>query len=235
MSELMLSESERVTRSDLVKIETPQATATWRPVSHIAIAELVTLEAQKRGYAITDEEYGISKNHKKMFGTLKFHPDGHPEYSRALGFRNSHDKTLAVGICAGLRIMVCDNLMFSGSDITLSRKHTSGIEIKPMIADAFSNLEHHFIRLERDVDGLKVQSITVTGAKLLTVKAADFGVINSSDIIPVLNEFRTPRHEEFADKNRWSLYNSFSEVAKKYSPARANQFYRGIGKLFELS
>ena len=82
---------------------------------------------------------------------------------------------------------------------------------------------------------MKVQSISVSGAKLLTVKAADFGVINSSDIIPVLNEFRTPQHEEFADKNRWSLYNSFTEVAKKYTPARANQFYRGIGKLFDLS
>ncbi len=122
-----------------------------------------------------------------------------------------------------------------GGESTIRRKHTSGIEIEELIPRAFDNLEHQFIRLERDVDGLKIQSISVSGAKLLTVKAADFGVINSSDIIPVLNEFRTPQHEEFADHNRWSLYNSFTEVGKKYTPARSNQFYRGLGKLFELS
>jgi len=165
MNDLMLSKSTRVNRSDLINIETPAPTVSWRPVPHIKIAELITNEAQSRGYAITSEEYGLNPAGTKMFGTLRFHPEGNPEYSRALGFRNSHDKSLAVGLCVGLSIIVCDNLMFAGSDITLSRKHTSGIKIEPMIENAFSSLDHRYIRLERDVEGLKMQSITVTGAK----------------------------------------------------------------------
>jgi uncharacterized protein DUF932 len=235
MSNLILHcGSERVSRSDLKDVLTPVPTSTHKPVPHIQIAELICHEAQHRGYAITSEEYGLNPTGSKMFGVLRFHPEGNPEYSRALGLRNSHDKSMSVGLTVGLSVLVCDNMCFGGES-TIRRKHTSGIEIEELIPQAFENLEHQFIRLERDVDGLKIQSISVSGAKLLTVKAADFGVINSSDIIPVLNEFRTPRHEEFADKNRWSLYNSFTEVAKKYTPARSNQFYRGIGKLFELS
>lgn len=235
MSDLILHcGSERVSRSDLKDVLTPMPTATHKPVPHIQIAELICYEAQRRGYAIQNEEYGLNPAGTKMFGVLRFHPEGHPEYSRALGFRNSHDKSMAVGLTVGLSICVCDNMCFGG-ETTIHRKHTSGIEIEELIPEAFSNLEHQFIRLERDVEGLKMQSITVTGAKLATVKAAEFGAINSSDIIPVIQEFRNPRHEEFAEHNRWSLYNSFTEVCKKYTPARADTCYRKLGQLFELS
>lgn len=234
MNELMLSNSERVSRSDLVEIPIPERTKSYMPVPHHEIAELICNEAQSRGYAITNEEYGLNPTGKKLFGLLRFHPEGNPEYSRALGFRNSHDKSMAVGLTVGLSVLVCDNMCFGG-ETTINRKHTSGIDIIDLIPQAFDNLDHQFIKLERDVDGLKLHSITVTSAKLMTVKAAEHGIINSSDILPVLNEFRTPRHEEFAEHNRWSLYNSFTEVAKKYTPARADQCYRGLGKLFDLS
>ena len=235
MNDLLLHcGSERVCRTDLASIATPEATDTWRPVPHITIAELISQEAQYRGYAITSEEYGLNPAGSKMFGVLRFHPEGNTEYSRALGFRNSHDKSMAVGLTVGLSVLVCDNMCFGG-ETTIQRKHTSGIDITDLISQAFDNLDHQFIRLERDVEGLKMRSITVTGAKLMAVKAAERGAINSSDIIPVLKEFRNPSHEEFAEHNRWSLYNSFTEVAKKYTPARADTCYKKLGQLFELN
>lgn len=235
MSELLLHcGSERVSRSDLKDVLTPAPTATHKPVPHIQIAELICYEAQRRGYAIQNEEYGLNPAKTKMFGVLRFHPEGHPEYSRALGFRNSHDKSLAVGLTSGLSVLICDNLCFGG-ETTIHRKHTSGIEIEGLIPEAFDNLEHQFIRLERNVEGLKIQALTISSAKLMTVKAAEINAINSSDIIPILQEFRKPGHEEFRERNKWSLYNSCTEIAKKYSPARADQAYRKLGKLFELS
>ncbi|MCK5844009.1 MAG: DUF932 domain-containing protein [Victivallales bacterium] len=235
MGDLLLERgAERVSRSDLAKVETPSPTMSWRPVPHAEIAELVTKGARRRGYAIAAEEYGLNPAGTKMFGTLRFHPEGHPEYSRALGFRNSHDKSMAVGLTVGLSVLVCSNMCFGG-ETTIHRKHTSGIEIDTLIDDAFENLEHQYIRLERSVEALKVTTITVSQAKLLTVRAAETGAVNSSDIIPVLKEFRNPRHEAFSYPTRWSLYNSFTEVAKKYTPPRADQCYRRLGKLFELS
>ena len=226
--------SERVGRSDLANVETPGPTASWKPVPHITVAELIASEARNRGYSITSEEYGLNPAGTKMFGVLRFHPEGNPEFGRALGVRNSHDKSMAVGLTVGLSVLVCDNMCFGG-ETTIHRKHTSGIEIADLIPKAFDNLDHQFIRLERDVDGLKMRSVTVTGAKLMVVKAAEIGAINSSDIIPVLKEFRNPRHAEFAEHNRWSLYNSFTEIVKKYTPARSDQCFRRLGKLFELS
>jgi Domain of unknown function (DUF932) len=235
MSDLMLHcGSARVTRDALASIPTPRSTQTWKPVPHSQVAELVCRETADRGYEVVSEEYGLNPAGTKMFGVLRFHPEGHPEYSRCIGFRNSHDKSMALGITAGLVICVCDNLTFGG-ETTFHRKHTSGIEVEELIPQAFENLGHQFIRLEHRVSEMKLQSINMSAAKLLTVKAAEDKVINSCDILPVLHEFREPRHTEFADRNRWSLYNSFTELAKKYSPARADKCYRGLSNLFALA
>ena len=235
MSDLMLHcGSARVNRDALASVPTPRSTQTWKPVPHIQVAELVCQETADRGYEVVSEEYGLNPAGTKMFGVLRFHPEGHPEYSRCIGFRNSHDKSMALGITAGLAIVVCDNLCFGG-ETTFHRKHTSGIEVEGLIPEAFNNLAYQFQRLEDNVAEMKLRPISISGAKLLTVQAAEEKVIASCDILPVLKEFREPRHEEFKTQNLWSLYNSFTELAKKYSPARADQCYRGLAKLFALA
>ena len=112
---LMLdSGTARVSRQDLARVPTPYATPTWRPVPHHRVAELVVNEAESRGYCIVSEEYGLNPAGTKLFGVLRFHPQGRPEFSRALGLRNSHDKSLALGLTVGVSVTVCTNLAFGG-------------------------------------------------------------------------------------------------------------------------
>ena len=226
--------AERVKRSDLSRIPMPIQTRSYKPVAHPHIAELIAYEAQNRNYAIASEEYGLSKDGAKMFGLFRFYHNGHPEHTRALGFRNSYDKSLAVGLTAGLSVLVCDNLCFGGETV-INRKHTIGIDIEELIPQAFDSISEQFERLEKNVERLKEEYITLSSAKLAIVKAAEIKAIPSCDILQVLDEFRKPRHEEFSEHNRWSLYNSFTEIAKKYNPSRADQCYRKLGNMFALS
>ncbi len=223
----------RICRAELQRIPTPAATRTWKPVSHANAANMVLGEALVRGFNVTSEEYGVNPSGTQMFGVLRFHPEGHPEWSRALGLRNSHDKSIALGLTAGLSVMVCSNLCFGG-ETTIHRRHTSGIDIGNLIPQAFDALEMQYARLEARVDILKLMRLSENKARALTVIAAEHKIIPSCDILPVFDEFRQPRHEEFAANNMWSLYNSFTEIAKKYSPARADKCYRGLARLFEM-
>jgi hypothetical protein len=225
--------AEHVTRDALYAIPTPEPTASWRPVPHGQIADLVIGEATRRGMRLTNEDYGLNPTGSKLFGVMRFHPEGHPEHSRALGLRNSHDKTLAVGLTVGAVITVCDNLCFGG-DVVIHRKHTIRIDIDTLVPNAFDALEEQYARLEDGIGQLKEQTMEFGEARLLTVHAAMHGAINSSDIIPVIREFETPRHAEFSGRNRWSLYNAFTETAKKYTPARADVCYRKLGGIFGL-
>jgi len=197
------------------------------------VAELAVNESQRRGWQIISEEYGLGSDGSKMFGVLRFSPDGHADFSRALGVRNSHDKSLAVGLTAGLSVMVCSNLAFGGEEV-VHRRHTSGIELDSLMAGVFDRMEASFVRLERNAYGLKFRAISIDDARRMIVVAAEMKAIPSCDILAVLEEFRNPRHEEFKERSRWSLLNAFTETAKKYSPARFDLCQRRLSTLFQL-
>ncbi len=235
MSNLILHcGSKKIERDDLQMIHTPAPTKSWKPVPHFDVTEIIRDEAKIRGFEIEKEDYGLNLTGTKMFGVLRFYPNGHPEHTRALGIRNSHDKAFALGLTVGISVLVCDNLCFGGEK-TIKRKHTSGIEITDLIPQAFENIEEQYKRLESNVDDLKLQMITMDNAKVIIVEAAKKKVIPSCDIIPVLNEFENPQHEEFEETSRWSLYNAFTEVAKKYSPNKADNCYKRLSNIFDLT
>ena len=230
---LLSPDSSRVSREELQYIPTPPATATWKPVPHYDIASLIVNEAEERGYCILSEEYGLNKSMTQLFGVLRCHPMGHPEFSRCLGLRNSHDKSLAVGLTAGVSVLVCENLCFGG-ETTIHRKHTSGICIEEMIPGAFDDLLSQYQKLEANIEILRERKISLNDARITVAKAAEIKAIPSCDVVPVLDEFKQPRHQEFAHYNRWNLYNAFTEIAKKYTPARVDRCYRKLGQLFNL-
>ena len=82
---------------------------------------------------------------------------------------------------------------------------------------------------------MKLEMLSIDDARVVTVMAAEIKAIPSCDILEVLKEFKTPRHQEFSEPNKWSLYNSFTETAKKYSPARADYCYRRLAGLFGMN
>ena len=234
MNGLMLcNDAHTITRQELAMIPTPAPTPTWRPVPHSLVADLAISESQQRGWHIVSEDYGLGSDGSKMFGVLRFSPNGRSDFTRALGVRNSHDKSLAVGLTAGISVLVCSNLSFGGEEI-IHRKHTSKIEIQNLMGGIFERMEQSFIRLERNADGLKLKAISIDDARRIIVVAAEMKAIPSCDILSVLDEFRKPRHEEFRDRTRWSLLNAFTETAKKYSPPRFDLCQRKLSMLFKL-
>jgi len=234
MNGLMLGHDARsITRQELALIPTPASTPTWKPVPHVQVAELAINESQRRGWNVVSEEYGLATNQHKMFGVLRFSPMERTDITRALGVRNSHDKTIAVGLAAGLNVFVCSNLCMA-SEIVVHRRHTAGMELESLVGGVFDKLELSFIQLERNADSLRLQAITIDDARRIIVVAAEAKAIPSQDILAVLNEFRKPKHEEFQERTRWSLLNAFTEIAKKYSPPRFDLCQRKLSTIFRL-
>lgn len=230
---LMMSEGKFVGRDEIALVPTPTATASWKPVPHSEVIDAVTDVVKAHNWQILDEQYGLARDGQRMFGVIRINRTSSAEWSRCIGIRNSHDRTIAVGLAAGLTVCCCSNMCFGGSTV-LKRRHTSRIELNGLVVEAIDALEDDFLTLETVAEDLKVQYIREDAARAAIVKAAEAGAVNSCDIIPIFREFKQPRHEEFTDPTRWSLLNAFTENAKKYSPARADQCYRGLTRLFGL-
>jgi hypothetical protein len=99
-------------------------TPTHRPVPHHEIVEALVETLSFRHIGVVNEEYAVSFDGMKMFGVLDL--ETQMEGCRfSIGIRNSHDKSLRLGLTAGLRVLVCSNMAFSGEFTPVLAKHTT--------------------------------------------------------------------------------------------------------------
>ncbi len=223
-----------VDRSAIASVATPECTQTWHPVPHIDVIQSVDEVVRSHKWTIIEEQYGLARDGQKMFGVMRINKTSSPDWSRCIGIRNSHDRSFAVGLSAGISVMVCSNLAFGGTTV-IKRRHTSRIELCDLVNTAVDELENEFLILEMVCEDLKIQYLKSDDqARAAIVRAAERGAINSSDIVPVFREFKQPRHADFAEPTRWSLLNAFTETVKKYTPGRVDTAYRQLTTCFGL-
>jgi len=231
---LIMEEGKYVSRDEVGRIDTPSSTDTWRPVPHIDVIEAVTEVIKVHRWDIESERFGLASDGQKMFGVMEITRSSSPQWHRCIGIRNSHDKSLAVGLSAGIVVLVCSNLAFGGTRL-INRKHTSRIDLNELIARAVASLEDDFLTTETVCEDLKDTYMKDDDeARSCIVRAAELGVINSSDILPVYREFKQPSHDEFREPTRWSLLNAFTETVKKYPTQRMDHSYLALNRAFGL-
>ena len=231
---LIMAEGKYVSRDEVARTDTPSSTATWRPVPHIDVIEAVTEVVKAHDWSIEGEKFGLARDGRKMFGVIEISRSASPEWHRCIGIRNSHDKSFAVGLSAGIAVCVCTNMAFGGTTV-IKRRHTSGIVLAELIDRAVASLEDDFLTVEMVSEELKDAYLKDDDeARSCIVRAAEMGVINSSDILPTFREFKQPSHEEFREPTRWSLLNSITETIKKYSPQRVDHSYLALNRCFGL-
>lgn len=219
MSLVLHKGAHRVSRLDLMSVETPAPTETWAPVPHLELVDQVLTRFAPFGYTILKEEYGLWRGGARFFGVLTLGGVATPaDYALALGIRNSHDQSMSAGLAVGSNVFVCDNLAFSG-EVTMFRKHTSGFH-----ADLPGILDRVMARAaglqefqDRRIASYKETDLSPRLAHDLVIRALDRGVVSGAQVPVVLGEYRKPRHEAFAAPTVWSLFNAFTEVLKSSS------------------
>ena len=151
----------------------------------------------------------------------------------SVGIRNSIDKTLPLGFCAGNRVFVCDNLSFS-ADLMVNRKHTvnGGARFREAIALAAGRLEA-FQQSEASRVGL-MQTLDLDDptAESLILRAWEAKIISHYQLPAVLKEWREPSHDAFGPRTRWSLFNAFTEILRPFSRSNPQAF---AGRTFRLN
>jgi len=241
---LMISHAIEVPRSALEHVPTPDSTDSWRPVAHFEAVNNLIERAAARGLALKSERYallpgtlyprpGVSMELQggKMFGSLDFHPVPGLVFpagcTPSAGIRNSHDKSFALSILSGARVMLCANGVLSAEHV-VSRKHTSGIDLLESIDLALDAFMQGIQQFNQTYEQLRGRHLTRTRSHSLVVELAQAGAIASSDILPLVEEYEHPRHLEFEERNAWSLYNAATETMKRMSPARQTDGFKAL-------
>lgn len=214
-----------VTIDELRAVKTPEATKTWFPVAHVSVIDAVGQSLRNAGFTVEKAKYGLSRNDGRLFATLDLFTNLAHGVRLAVGVRNSLDKSLPLGFCAGSRVFVCDNLAFR-SELLVTRRHTKHGEVRfgEAIANAVQSLEQFQVVERKRILRLGDTSINDERAESTILKAFDQGIVSHLLLPKVIKEWRTPSFEDFQPRTLWSLFNAFTTVLSPRVKSNPQQF-----------
>lgn len=207
----------------LRKVPTPSAEydedgrIKWQPVAHASLVDEFKTQLEAANLTVVTEALRLDRDGQRFFGL--FQVDGiqrqidQKHIGTVFGIRNSHDKAFAASMCIGDAPFVCTNLAFS-NEVTLSRKHTTYIlrDLPQLIARAMGELAVTWGRQDRRVEHYHDISVSDAMAHDLIIRAFRAGAIGKTQIAEVAKQWHEPEHDDFAPRNGWSLYNSFTRA-----------------------
>jgi hypothetical protein len=78
----------------------------------------------------------------------------------SIGIRNSHDKSIRLGLTSGLRVFVCSNMAFSGEFTPVLAKHTKSFNLIDTLAVGVDRIQRSFEPMRRQVEEWRQAQIT---------------------------------------------------------------------------
>jgi hypothetical protein len=220
MQGLMLHKgAQLVGRQELLGIETPEATDTHIPIPHPRLVETVIEALSYRKIQVVRDEYGISPDGMNVFGFLEVDVE-HQGIRLAIALRNSHNKMFSLGMVAGYRTFICDNLAFSGEFEAIARKHTKHVDLVEVVSMGVDRVQRHFVKLFNHVDAWRKFSLSDNQAKGVIYDAFIGDALDAPKSLArvVHSHYFEPRYEDFQPRTMWSLENAFTSAFAELDP-----------------
>lgn len=104
-----------ITKSELMQIDAPDPTETWNPIPHGEVMNQVDKVFQDMGVSVLNTQISIDDPGYNCFVTHRLDVGMTQSRHLEIGWRNSTNKRFSLGFTSGSRVMVCSNLVFSGS------------------------------------------------------------------------------------------------------------------------
>lgn len=224
-SSLILPGAREVSLEELRGVKTPPATASWYPVPHAQVIDLVSKSLQDAGFEIWKAKFGLARSDARLFATLDLTTGLGHGVNLSVGIRNSQDKSLPLSFCAGSRVLVCSNLAFR-SELVVARKHTKRghLRFSEAISHAVQSLTQFKEVETRRIQTFRDTPVTDDKADSLLLRAYEQGVLSHRLLPLAIKAWREPEFEEFKERTLWSLYNAFTGALTDRAMSNPQQF-----------
>lgn len=223
----------KVTRLDLATIETPPQTDTFQPIAHSRLIDQLEEALAFRHISITRDEYAISKDGMKLFGLLELNSE-YEDVRFAIGIRNANDKSMRLGMVAGYRVFVCDNMSLSGDFKPLLAKHSKNFDLVESISMGVDRIQRGWKPLQEAITFKRQTLLNGVEAQALIYRAFTEQRFPVKLLKAVHREyFVAPSYEDFRAKTVWSLENAFTTAFKELRPQQQYLATAKLGKFLQ--
>jgi hypothetical protein len=205
---------------DLAEVPLPKATKSYQPVGHDDLANMLSELANSllSGFTHVKSDFGLARYGQQMFGVHTY-KNSDENLGLSIGFRNSYDRTLSIGIASGAAVFVCDNLALTG-DIAVLRKHTLNVQsdIEQMAISTIFKSRSAYFQVRDDAKIMQEIPLSDDDAYRMLGLAYGHGIISPRQVPVAKKEWLEPSHVDFQPRSLWSCYNAISEALKTSPP-----------------
>jgi hypothetical protein len=232
----LISSNTKIGRAELAQVPTPASTATHRPIPHLDIVETLVETLSFRQIGVVHEEYAVSPDGMKMFGVLDL-ATGFEGCRFSIGIRNSHDKSFRLAITTGLRVLVCENMAFTGDFTPVLAKHSKNFSLQDSLAIGVDRMQRNFEPMRRQAEQWREQQLSTATAKLIIYRAFIEGDLDApKHLAGVVHDlYFQPKYEEFQPRTMWSLSNAFTSAFKELDPIPQFKATAKLGAFLETT
>lgn len=193
----------------LRQLETPEPTATHVPVPHFRFVDMVAHSLAYYGHEVVVQHHGVTEDGMRYFGLLSLRSP-YTGYEDTIGLRNSHDKSLPIGIAFGSRVFVCDNMAFI-ADHVVKRKHTAKAlrDLPYLVSQLVEPLAIQREQQQKTIERFRATCLDDILADHAIMRMYREDIINVTRIADVAKEWETPTFDEFKEeRSAWRLFNA---------------------------
>lgn len=224
----------KIDRAGLACVEVPDGTDTHKPIAHINLVKTIEEALAFRHIAVVAEEFAVTPDGMRMFGLLELNEEWNG-LRFSLGIRNSNDKTMSLGMVAGYRTFVCDNMAFSGEFKPVLAKHSKHFDLEETITIAIDRVQRHFSPIKEQIARWQETPVTDDQARLVIYRAFLEDKFPSRMMGDVHKEWFDPTYEAFKPRTFWSLSNAFTTAAKELAPVAQYTVTAKLGGFLEAA
>ena len=224
---------EHVDLNQLKEIPLPAETSSYKPVSHFDLAFNLAEVAGGllHQHTLEKSQYGIARDGRQMFGVHTFR-NRNDTLGLSIGFRNSYDKSMSVGIAVGASVFVCDNLALTG-EVTVMRKHTTNVwsDLEELAITTIYRSKSNFHRILEDAEAMAYVPMDDDTAYRQLGLLYGRGIVSPRQIPVVKQEWLNPSYSDFEPRNQWSFYNACTEALKSTPPTKIMEKHLALHQL----
>jgi hypothetical protein len=232
-------DTKRVPVEVVMDVPSPERTRTWGAIGHAELITTLKQAVSDANLVIRKEEYSLSKEGGKMFGVFTLEGDDSSK-TNMFGFRNSIDKSLAVGLAAGKRVTVCDNMLFSGEFLDY-HKHIGRLTpevLQEAAVMAVSSMTVKMAEFDKWHESLHGFKLTRTDSEALTFRAVKCGVLGTGKFGQFHELFFEKRNEEndaYYEDTLYGFHGAMTQLWNKNSLIGTAPRHEGLVSLLNLA
>lgn len=208
----------------------PKSTNTYKAVPHLDIYNKVMLQAKSIGFEHMRDQIEVTHGGNRAFMNIQFHT-ADPTLPFSVAARSTYDRSASLGIATGASVFICANLMISGSDTTIMRRHRGTIQedLDALIADAFASGKENYQKKIEWREILKETGVTERQGEYLLAMANVEGALNKLSHKQAREHWLSAPFTEFqGDRSLWGLYNAMTWGAHKVRPDAKLETHKSI-------